>query len=88
MNASLNKALVALAGAMATAFLGAFSMFLSKIFEPVIAWFTFTSMKLLIKLTKSDTLRSLYKDMKKGYEEQKNPYGGEPPMGPPGGYYD
>lgn len=89
------KALVAIVGTIASAFLGAFSLFLSRVLEPLIAWFAFTSMKLLIKLTGSDTLRSLYGDLKKGYKESKDPYGGGygggnyppgPPGGPPYGY--
>lgn len=82
MSDKLIKALTPLAGAIATAFLGAFTLFLSRVLEPMIAWFAFTSMKLLIKMTKSDTLRSLYADMRKGYKESKDPYG-YPPSGDP-----
>lgn len=72
MNASLQKALVSLGSVIGTALLGAFSLFLSRVLEPLIAWFSFTSMKLLIKWTKSPTLRSMYGDLKKGYDETKS----------------
>lgn len=71
MNKQTQDALLKLGGAVGTAFLGAISLFLSRILEPLIAWISFTSMKLTIKWTKSKTLRSLYGDLKKGYDEAK-----------------
>lgn len=71
MNKALQEAGMKLAVTLGTALLGALSLFLSRILEPLIAWLSFTGMKLTIKLTKSDTLRSLYGDLKKGYNESK-----------------
>jgi hypothetical protein len=72
LDPKLNSILWKVAQVIGSTLLLAFSGFLSKVLEPVIAWFTFTSMKLLIKLTKSETLRSLYGDMKKGYKQDKS----------------
>ena len=49
----------------------AISGFLSKVLEPMVAWFSFASMRLLIKLTKSKGLRSLYAEMREGYYKEK-----------------
>lgn len=74
MNKSLLVVLMKVLSVLGTAFLGALGMFLSRVLEPAIAWCSFTLMKLTIKLTKSDTLRSLYGDLKKGYKENKGEY--------------
>lgn len=68
---NMRKALFAVGGVIGSTLLSALSLFLSRVLEPFIAWFSFSSMKLLIKWTKSDTLRSLYGDLKKGYDENK-----------------
>jgi hypothetical protein len=67
----LTAILLKLGGIILSSFLGAIGLFLSRVLEPMIAWFSFTTMKLLIKVTGSDTLRSLYGDMKKGYETNR-----------------
>lgn len=71
MNPALRDALKKIGAVVGSALLLALSGFLSRVLQPLIAWTTFTSLKLLIRLTKSKTLRSLYGDLKKGYDEEK-----------------
>ena len=75
MNPALYNALKKVAVTLGSALLGALSLFLSRILEPMIAWVSFTMMKLTIKLTGSKTLRSLYGDLKNGYNENKKKEG-------------
>ena len=77
----MNPLLLRLGSVVFGAFLSAIGLFLSRILEPVIAWFTFTSIKFLIKVTGSDTLRSMYGQMKDGYEKnQGNMFYGYSPL--------
>lgn len=69
MNPALLRALIRIGEVLGTALLGAFSLFLSKVLEPMISWMTFTGLRWLIKVTRSKTLKSFYADVHKGYEK-------------------
>lgn len=71
MNPQLRNVLIKVGTMVGSALLLAISGFLSKVLEPAVAWISFTSMKLLIKLTKSKGLRSLYAEMREGYYKEK-----------------
>lgn len=69
MNPTLRGLIRRLLQVIASSVFLALSRFLGRILQPIIAFITFNSLKVLIKVTKSRKLRELYNDMKKKYEQ-------------------
>lgn len=74
MNPKIKEIIIKVGSTIGGAALLALGSFLSRIFEPIFKWFTFTFLKWLISITKSKTLRSLYEELRKGYNFNQSPY--------------